>query len=236
MPVLLQALLFSLFTLINVNAKSVPNLSGPIVDQANLLGSSNEQALSSLLRQLNQQGILQMAILTVDDLEDETLEGYSIKVVDEWKLGNKEKDNGLLLLIAKNQRKVRLEVGQGLEGDIPDAIANRIIDGMTPYFKKGQFDQGILFAVASIAKKLGIEGVAKPRTSSRRSEKKGKRSILPTLIFMAIFFFIFRRNPLLAVLLLTGRSSRGYGGGFGGGGGFSGGGGGFSGGGASGDW
>src|SRR5210317_913480 len=104
---LLFLISFSLF------AKEVPYLSNPVVDQAGLISSNLEQKLNSLLKRTKN---FQMAILTIDSLEDESLEGYSIKVVDTWKLGTEKKDNGLLLLISKGDRRTRFEVGQGLEG------------------------------------------------------------------------------------------------------------------------
>lgn len=120
----LFVLTFLLFQL--AHALEVPALKAPVMDQAKILGTSTERALSTLLRQANQTEQIQMAILTIEDLADESLEGYSIKVVDQWKLGQKETDKGLLLLIVKQQRKMRLEVGQGLEGDLPDAYAARL--------------------------------------------------------------------------------------------------------------
>lgn len=217
---LLFLISFSLF------AKEVPSLTNPVVDQAGLISAGLERKLNSLLKNTKS---FQMAILTIDSLEDESLEDYSIKVVDTWKLGTKDKDNGLLLLISKGDRRTRLEVGQGLEGDIPDALAGRILDGMGPYFKKGQFDKGVLFAVASVFEKLGEQSGIKIQ-----KRRKTQFSIFPIIVFI-LFIFLFRRNPILGLLILSGSGRRGgfYGGG---GGGFSGGGGGFSGGGASGSW
>ncbi len=204
-------------------AKEVPPLYNPVVDQAGILSSEVESKLNGLLKSVKN---FQMAILTVESLEDESLEGYSIKVADTWKLGTKEKDNGLLLLVSVADRKMRLEVGQGLEGDIPDAMAGRIIDGMKPYFKASDYNRGILFAVSTVFNRLGAESGIKV---SRKRESQG--GFFPIIMFI-LFIFLFRRNPLLGLLILSGSGRRG-GGGFGG---FSGGGGGFSGGGASGSW
>lgn len=207
-------------------AKEVPYLSNPVVDQAGLISSNLEQKLNTILKSTKN---FQMAILTIDSLEDESLEGYSIKVVDTWKLGTKEKDNGLLLLISKGDRRTRFEVGQGLEGELPDALAGRILDDMSPYFKKGDFDRGVLFAVASVFEKLGAQSGIK-----MKRKRNTEFSFFPIIVFI-LFIFFFRRNPILGLLILSGSGRRGgfYGGG---GGGFSGGGGGFSGGGASGSW
>jgi uncharacterized protein len=218
-----------------VFALEVPRLQAPVTDQAGMLSQNTKRSLNAILMQVHQSSQLQMAILIINDLADETLEGFSIKVVDQWKLGAKDTDQGILLLISKIQKQIRIEVGQGLEGAIPDAYAKRIIEGMKPYFKSGQFDQGVMFAVANIFKLVGIEH--KGVKQKRNSTKKIRGNSIASIIFIIIFLFIFRRNPLLAIFILSGSSRRGSGGGFGsGGGGFSGGGGGFSGGGASGGW
>lgn len=220
----------------SVLAKEVPALRGPVTDQTGILSPSSASKISSALYQIKKETTNEIAVLIIKSLEDESLEGYSIKVVDKWKLGQKGKDNGILFLISVDDRKMRIEVGSGLQGDLPDAIAGRIIDGVKPYFKSGDYRSGIVFGVLKIADRIGseIQGLAGPKkVKSRRSKKT-----LVHFIFV-IFFFI---------ISLFGRRRRGYGiyssgGGFGGGGfssggggSFGGGGGGFSGGGASGGW
>ena len=113
----------------------VPKLTGPVVDLAGVLSRSEQAEISASLLQFQRQYGPQLQVLVVPKLEDETIESYSIKVVDAWKLGTKGKDNGVLLLIATDDRKVRIEVGRGLEGDLPDALAGRIIRaGILPFF------------------------------------------------------------------------------------------------------
>ena len=109
-------------------------------------------------------------------LEDETIESYSIKVVDEWKLGSKDKDNGVLLLVATLDRKVRIEVGRGLEGDLPDALAGRIIRaGIIPFFKQGQTGAGVLVGLSLIAESVGGELEDIPTPRMRKVRRGGGR-------------------------------------------------------------
>ncbi len=229
---------------LSVAAKEVPSRGKPIIDQAGLLSHRVNQALTGALYRIQKQTGNEISVLTVKSLEDETIEGYSLKVSDQWKLGQKGKDNGVLFLIAADDKKMRIEVGRGLEGDLPDITAGRIIRSIKPYFKKGDYKSGIILGVSQIVEKTGGKLTNAPRVRNRRS-KKGFSGII-YLLFIAVALFSGRGrggrggSGLLAGMLIGsamggGRSSYG-GGGFGGGGGSFGGGGGFSGGGASGDW
>lgn len=226
----------------------IPIHTGPVVDLAGAFTrSENTQISSSLLQFKNKYGP-QIQVVTIPDLQDETIESFSIKIVEKWQLGSKDKDDGVLLLIATRDRKVRIEVGQGLEGDLPDVVAGRIIRvGIIPFFKKGQISTGVLAGLDMIAESIGgkLENIPAPQI---HREKRSGGANLGFLLFLAFFLFgptIFSRrsrgnigNSLLSGLLLGSIFSGGrghYGGGFGGGG-FGGGGGGFSGGGASGSW
>ena len=224
----------------------VPKLTGRVVDNAHLLSSNDKAKITNAIKRFESGTGGQMAVLTIPSLNGEVLEEFSIKVADKWKIGHKGKDNGLILLIAKKERKIRFEVGSGWEGVINDARTGDIIREMKPYFKSKQFKDGILFAINKAhkditGKKLGI---------SFTHHKKGKKSFARyfPFIFIILFFIIsfFSRSSSNTY---TGRGYKtrrrfwlgggGFGGGGfsgGGGGGFSGGGGGFSGGGASGGW
>ncbi len=243
---LLLSLLGSLWAA-PVFALDVPILTGPVVDLAGALSRSDQAKISASLLQFQRKYGSQLQVLVVPKLEDETIESYSIKVVDEWKLGAKGKDNGVLLLVATEDRKVRIEVGRGLEGDLPDALAGRIIrTGIVPFFKQGQTGAGIVVGLGMIAESLGgkLENIPVPRM---RRAKRG-RGNLGFLLFLGIFLIgptLFGRGrrrrgigtALLGGMLLGGLMGGGRGGRGGGfGGGFGGGGGGFSGGGASGGW
>lgn len=238
------------FTLLAFADLKVPDLTGPVVDKAKLLSVNAEEKISSLIRAVNNTGKAQVSVLTLPDLDGETIEQASIKVVDKWKLGGEKSDNGVLILLAVKERAVRIEVGQGLEGDIPDALTKRIIeDFMVPQFKNGDFGAGIIIGVQHIAHLVG----AKVSSSDEESQWRGGRKISIETYFYLLIFIIFFIGPYF-----TGRRGRkwrqgmagysnswgssgpsGWGSSSGWGGGSSswgGGGGGFSGGGASGRW
>lgn len=230
---------------------AVPKLTGPVVDVAGVLSRSDHAKISASLLQFQRVHGPQLQVLVVPSLEGESIEGYSIQVVDKWKLGAEGVDNGVLLLVATGDRKVRIEVGRGLEGDLTDALAGRIIRaGIIPFFKRGQIGAGVLVGLNMIAESLGgkLEGAPEPRM---RQARRGGGLNLGYLLFLAIFLIgprlLGRRRRggfgtgLLGGILLGSALSGGGRSGFGGGGGFGGGfggggGGGFSGGGASGGW
>jgi uncharacterized protein len=232
----------------------IPTHTGPVVDLAGAFTQSENAQISASLMQFKRKYGPQIQVVTIPKLQDETIEGFSIKIVDKWKLGSKDKDDGVLLLIATQDRKVRIEVGQGLEGDLPDALAGKIIRaGIIPFFKKGQINVGVLTGLGMIAESIGGELENIPAPQIQRKKRSGGAN-LGYLLFLAFFLFgptVFGRRgiggrggrrgigaSLLSGLLLGSILSGGRGG-FGGGlgGGFGGGGGGgFSGGGASGGW
>lgn len=233
-----------------VLALDIPKHSGPVVDLAGVLSRDEQRQIAGSLVQFKRRYGPQLQVLVIPELQDETIETYSIKVVDQWQLGDKEKDDGVLLLVATADRKVRIEVGQGLEGDLPDALAGRIIqNGIIPYFKQGQVGAGIVTGLSLIAEAIGgkLENVAAPRLQRQSSKKNSNAGFV---IFLLLFLIAprllggRRRGGIGGALLggmLLGSAMGGRRGGFSGGGGgfgggFGGGGGGFSGGGASGGW
>lgn len=220
---------------------SIPPMSSPVVDQAELFSKNYQRQLGDQLQQLYQAGGPQIAVLTLPTLQNETIEGFSIRVVDAWKLGRKDKDDGLLILIAKQERRARFEVGKGLEGDLPDAIAKRILNQeLLPAFKVGAFEKGLSQSLARILERIAPNQVRSNLPATSRT-KEPEPSFSPAQqkvalgIFWALMLLLFLVNPQLFLLVLL---SGGRGGGrLGGGrGGWSGGGGGFGGGGASGGW
>ena len=227
----------------------IPPLSTPVVDQAQVLSLAFQRQLDRALRDLNARSYTQMAVLIVPELGGTPIESASMQVVEKWKLGKKETDRGLLLLIAMKERRMRIEVGQGLEGDIPDAIAKRIIaDVITPRFKQGEFEAGIYLGVGQLITRtepnFDFQSYFGENAHNLNRGKKSSKGGLGLIILLIIIILILRG---LGSGHGGGRggfySGTGYGGSFGGGGfgggsggGFSGGGGGFSGGGASGGW
>jgi uncharacterized protein len=217
--------------------------AGPVQDEAKILSPGTVGRLDGLLRDLWSTRKIQIQVLTIATLNGEPIEQYSMRAAEKLRLGSAKEDQGLLFLIAVKDRKMRIEVGQGLEGEIPDVIAKRIIeDEVAPYFKQGQFDAGVTEGVYSIVRRAAPDFLGDSNLkNSRRRGNGSSRSAGELIIFFLVAFVI--------VFLNGRRVGRGFfgGGGFGGGswsgggsglggGGWSGGGGGFSGGGASGGW
>ncbi|MDA8163947.1 MAG: TPM domain-containing protein [Desulfobacteraceae bacterium] len=132
-------------------ALEVPPYHGYVNDYANMISPAAKAQLEATLQEFDRTDSTQIAILTIPSLEGDDLEDFSIRTVDAWKVGQKGKDNGVLLLAVKNDRKLRIEVGRGLEGVLTDLAAGRIIDlVITPRFQAGQFDEGFEAGVAAL--------------------------------------------------------------------------------------
>jgi len=133
------------------HAAEVPFLAGRVNDIAGLLKPSTFVELESILKAHEDSTSNQVAVLIISSLEGESLEEYSIRVAETWRLGQKGKDNGVLLLVARDDRKVRIEVGRGLEGDLTDQICGMIIrHEIVPRFRDGDFDGGVRAGVLAI--------------------------------------------------------------------------------------
>ena len=142
---LLLSLFFFFLTVSVAGAAAVPALRGRVNDYAKILTQEQSTALDAQLARLEQDTGHQVAVLTLPSLDGEDIEGFSIRVAENWKIGKKGFDNGLILIVAVNDRKLRLEVGYGLEGILPDLVANRIIrDYIVPLFRSGDFAAGIV--------------------------------------------------------------------------------------------
>ena len=144
----------------------MPELSRRVTDLTSTLSTEQVDALESKLATFEAQKGTQIAVLIVPTTEPEDIAQFGIRVADQWKVGRKKIDDGLILIVSKNDRKLRIEVGYGLEGVIPDAIAKRVIaETITPRFKAGDFNGGI---DAGIAQLMGlIEGEPLPSPTSR---------------------------------------------------------------------
>ena len=139
------------FVTIAAHAADVPYLSGRITDNAELLGAATKQKLNTLLKAHEVKTGNQIAVLTINSLEGESVEEYALTVFNTWKLGQKGKDNGVLLLVVLNERRMCIEVGYGLEGTLTDVAASRIIRNvMTPHFKEGDYEAGIAAGVQAV--------------------------------------------------------------------------------------
>jgi len=188
-------ILHSSFFIFNSSALDVPPLKGYVNDYAGMMSAETKAKIESELMAFEKSDSTQVVILTIPSLQDESLEDFSIRVVESWKIGQKGKDNGVLFLVAKQERKIRIEVGRGLEGKLTDLTAGRIIDlVVSPKFKRGEFDAGFAAGIHSVIDATRGEFKTEP---GRTSQKRGGLSPIVTLL---IFGGI--------VLLFIGRMSR----------------------------
>jgi uncharacterized protein len=242
--------LFLLFLLPWVASSAQPEIpehNGRWVhDVANVLSSQTIQRLESTLQAERDSTSNQIAVLIINSLDGGSLEEYSLRVAEKWKLGKSDKDNGVLLFISKEDKKIRIEVGYGLEGALTDAMSSRIIrNEIAPYFRQGDYDGGVQAGIIAIIQAIKGEYVNEDPPPKKRHSKRSPLATILIVILIIIFVSRGRRGGGGGTWS-TGRGWMGPIGGFGGGswggggGGFSGGsfggGGGFGGGGSSGSW
>ena len=246
------AFMVTLFAIAPAFAINFPALTGRVVDQANIIQSDTRVAIEQKSADLEEKSGIQLVVATVNSLEGQEIEPYANELFRKWALGEKKKNNGVLLLVAPNERRVRIEVGYGLEGTLTDALSKVIIsNAMTPRFKAGNFSEGISRGVDDIITVLTTDASEWQKRPSLRLDYQQPVDPASWILLAALFvFFIllivsptFRWlffNVVLNVLASSGSSRGGYSGGSysggSGGGGFSGGGGSSGGGGASGSW
>jgi uncharacterized protein len=213
-----------------------PKPTGYVNDFAGVLSSDNKARLEGALSSFEKASGDEIAVVTLPSLEGEPVENVAVALFKEWGIGKKGKDNGILFLIAPNDRKMRIEVGYGLEGTINDALAGRILDeAVAPRFRAGDMNAGIaagaLAIVQVISQKDGIAfdaekaygaGFAALRPVERK--KSGPIGTALKVLFFLVMGYVFIRHPWLFLLFLGGMGRGGGGGGFSGGfGGFGGG-------------
>jgi uncharacterized protein len=239
-------LCFVLFALAAL-AATYPALTGRVVDQAGVIPEATRGAIEAKLADLEAKSGIQLVVATVKSLEGEEIEPYANGLFRFWKLGEKERNNGVLLLVAPTERRVRIEVGYGLEGTLTDALSKVIIvNAIVPRFKEGDFAGGILRGVDDIVTVLTTDESEWQKRPSLRLDSAEQRhpadwaGLAIALIVIVLLIVSPSFRALFFAALLSGRSHGGSRGGFGGGssggGGFSGGGGSSGGGGASGRW
>lgn len=152
----------------------VPPLSAHVTDTVGLLPDAQRAAVEEKLVSLEQQHGAQVAVLIVASTHPEAIEAYGLRVAEAWKLGRKGVDDGLLFLIARDDRRMRIEVGSGLEGAIPDAIAKRIIaEVVTPHFKAGDFAGGVEAGVDAISARIAGEPLPTPSPAAAPANRNG---------------------------------------------------------------
>ncbi|MEO8167788.1 MAG: TPM domain-containing protein [bacterium] len=235
-------ILVSVFVLQSTRAQDVPKLERRVTDITNTLSASEINALDSELKAFEDSTSNQIVVLMIPTLGEQSLEDFALRTAQSNGVGGKKNDNGALLLVVKDDRKLRIEVGYGLEGTLTDALSSQIIRReITPSFRSGDYYTGI---------KAGVEAMMLATRNEYKAEKEkptNSSGFFVFLLFLLIFIFIARNSRrksggvgvlpfLIASSMGRSRGGGGWGGGGGGGGGFSGGGGSFGGGGASGGW
>ena len=234
-------------------APTFPPLTGRVVDDADILSPETEAKLTTELADLEAQTGRQLVVATLPDLQGYEIEDYGYQLLRTWGIGSKERNDGVILIVAPSERKVRIEVGYGLEPVLTDALSSLIINQrIIPAFKAGQLEQGVVDGTAAIAQQLSLPedqaAAAVAEAQKQPAEGKGGISFGTIVVILVIFWLLKgvfggrRRGSLwwLPLILSSGGGGGGRGGwsgggGFGGGG-FSGGGGSGGGGGASGSW
>jgi len=229
---------FAVCLRVQASPLAVPPLSGRVVDGADVLSAAEEQRLEAAVSALESATGGQMAVLTVPTLgAEESLEAYSMRVAESWRIGHKGRDDGAVLVVVTQDRLMRLEIGYGWEGSVNDARSGDIIRGMTTFFRQNRFADGMVYAVQQV--QTYVTG-SEPPEALHVAAQASAGTPWPVFIFVAIIVLLIVFKGRRSSRLYWGGGggfSGGDGGGFSsGGGGFSGGGGGFGGGGSSGRW
>ena len=228
-------------------AANFPALTGRVVDQADLLPADQRAAIEAKLADLESKSGIQLVVATVASLDGQEIEPYANELFRAWKLGERTKNNGVLLLVAPKERRVRIEVGYGLEGTLTDALSQVIItNAITPRFKAGDFAGGIVRGVDDIITVLTTDASEWQKRPSLRVDRDPAAggvnwlAVVGIVVVLGLMVVSPGFRWFVLGMLMSGRGgSGGFGGGIGGGsgrGGFGGGGGSSGGGGASGRW
>jgi len=236
----MRALVFVVALLLSAVAFAAPQfpaLTGRVVDGAHILAPITIQSLDQILADYERGTANQVVVVTVPSLQGNSIEDYGYQLGRTWQIGQKGKNNGALLIVAPKERKVRIEVGYGLEPVLTDAASSEIVNGVIlPAFRSGHMEQGIVDGTRAMIDVLGGKSISTAHTI-RQVEQLSDAQLALILLFIFGFIWFAIRHPMLAMLMLSNSSMRfGSSGSGDSGGGFSGGGGSFGGGGASGSW
>ena len=175
--------------------RGLPTLNEPVVDQANLLSASQKQEISQRILKLHEEGKAQIGVVIVPTTGQEDIFDFAMRIAEKWQLGSAKQDNGLLMAIAVNDRRIQILTGYGLEGVLPDIVASRIIrNQITPYFKQAQYAQGIDAGLAEIERILTMDPEVaaqaaeelKERQAQALHEQQAKQKTLSTALFILI--------------------------------------------------
>lgn len=261
---LLLTVWLALFVIAPAAAQQFPALTGRVVDAANILSPQAESDLTARLEALETQSQRQLVVATIPDLEGNDVADYGYRLGRAWGIGDKDRNDGVILLIAPNERRMRIEVGYGLEPVLTDALSAEIIrNEITPRFRDGDFDGGVTAGVEAIARQLTLPPEEAQAIAASAAQESEGASAVPLALFWVFVLIVIlviiignrgggkrynaKRRRGGGPVIIWGGGSPGWGssssswggGGFSGGGGFggfSGGGGSFGGGGASGGW
>ena len=174
---------------------ALPTLNEPVIDQAHILSTEDKQAIDQKIRALHDTGKVQIGVVIVPTTGQEDIFGFAMRIADQWQLGSAKQDNGLLMAIAVNDRRIQILTGYGLEGVLPDIVASRIIrNQITPYFKQAQYAQGIDAGLAEIERILTMDPEVaaqaaeelKERQAQALHEQQAKQKTLSTALFILI--------------------------------------------------
>ncbi|HEX8571010.1 MAG TPA: TPM domain-containing protein [Caulobacteraceae bacterium] len=242
-------------------AQTFPALTGRVVDQANILSPAVEADMTAKLAALEAKNGTQLVVATVPSLQDHPIEDYGNRLIRHWALGQEKEDNGAIFLVAPTERRVRIEVGYGLEPVLTDALATVILhERVLPRFREGDMEAGVVSGVHAVVEQLGLDPAVAQQRATEAVQQQASAEFNPIPAIIIFFIVVWILSSMLGALGLRGRrrrrrggggllpvilwslaesaaSSSRRGGGWGGGGGFGGGGfggGGFSGGGGSG--
>jgi uncharacterized protein len=192
----------------------VPPLTGRVVDLTSTLTASERAALEQKLAALEQRKGSQIAMLIVKSTQPEAIEQYSLRVAETWQIGRGKTDDGIVVVVAKDDRRVRIEVGYGLEGAVPDALAKRIIaEQITPHFRDGDYAAGLNAGADALAKLIDGESLPPPAAAPRQSRGDGEKALQPSLgwLFLLALFVapVLRRvfGALFGGLLIGGAAA-----------------------------
>jgi uncharacterized protein len=244
-PVVLALPILALLLSVSWAAPAFPPLSGRVVDEAHVLGPSARAKLDASLADLESKTSRQLVVVTLPSLQGYDIADYGYQLGRAWGIGQKSLNNGVLFIIAPNERKVRIEVGYGLEGVITDALSSVILqERVLPKFRAGNIEGGIVDGAQALIQQLSLDPSAAETAIAEAEQRRSApdHDTFPSFLFALIAFWIVMRmlsgsrmgiGAALPWIILGGGRGRSGGGG---GGGFSGGGGSFGGGGASGSW
>jgi uncharacterized protein len=187
-------MLLALVLAANAQSLKFPELSGRVVDQANILDASTKTALTEKLRALEERTTNQLVVVTLASLQGTSIEDYGYQLGRQWRIGQKDKNNGALLIVAPNERKVRIEVGYGVEGSLTDAVTKLIIENsILPRFRANDFVGGITRGTDDILAVLSGQADEYKQRAAKRPDNAAPGLSLGTILLLAFIAFLVLR-------------------------------------------